>query len=323
MVNNFAEVLEAVGRNGQYQRGGWKLQSASSGALVSVPRSVDPLLAWAQRENLLNGQRNKRMEPVRAYMRHRFAHGAAGFRIGMPNESARSIRDLAEIINRLWGSPTPGGRLYPAPLQREVLAVAWAEHPHGLQYIQLRPDQIERHLEVDPDDWTYLVLLAVPTEDELWEFDARYETTAYPADWLWGPGNAADAVAWWHQNPVETDTVDYLDRLFTVRVDKEKVYLAQRPSVFLSLPEDRRGGVWHLIRADFPLDAWIHARHLPADCRVGAESWQGCAVEEVVVGSWHEVSPIVGREGSLASENGYIDVHVPRRFHFPEHVGCD
>jgi hypothetical protein len=40
-----------------------------------------------------------------------------------PADSARSILDAAEIINHLWGSSTPGGRLYPAPIRREILAV--------------------------------------------------------------------------------------------------------------------------------------------------------------------------------------------------------
>jgi hypothetical protein len=38
----------------------------------------------------------------------------------MPADAARTISDLAEIINQFWGSATPGGRLYPAPIAWEI-----------------------------------------------------------------------------------------------------------------------------------------------------------------------------------------------------------
>lgn len=74
-------------------------------------------------------------------------------------EAARTLSDLAEIINRLWGVDTPGGRLYPAPVRREVIVMAWnaagtatntalaADLPHA----------------VDPDDqpWRCVILRAV------------------------------------------------------------------------------------------------------------------------------------------------------------------
>ena len=37
----------------------------------------------------------------------------------MPVDAARMIGDVAEIISQLWGAPTPGGRLYPAPARRK------------------------------------------------------------------------------------------------------------------------------------------------------------------------------------------------------------
>lgn len=50
-----------------------------------------------------------------------------GYHLATPVDVARTLRDLAEIINHLWGAPTPGGRLYPAPIKREVVALAWDE----------------------------------------------------------------------------------------------------------------------------------------------------------------------------------------------------
>lgn len=36
----------------------------------------------------------------------------------------------------------------------------------------------------------------------------------------------------------------------------------------LSSPDERRGGVWHLVRADFPLEAFGHVRrHTVTSCR--------------------------------------------------------
>lgn len=165
----------------------------------------------------------------------------------MPNNSARDIHDVAEVINRLWGSPTPGGRLYPdpAPIRREMVAVGWVGEREGRSLVQLRPDQIPARAAVDARPWTYLVLLAVPDDRGVEEFDARYELTGLPCDLLWGPGGGDDAVTWWKSANVEEDEVEYLDRLFAIRVDEGKVHLAQHPAIVLSLTKDRRGGEWH------------------------------------------------------------------------------
>lgn len=317
-VKDFEDVLEGLKRLPK-AKGGWKLQ-LRSGERWQVRRGVRWLLEWAHEEGLLHGQRNKRMEPLRSDMRNVFAHGS--YRMGMPNESSRRIRDLAEMINRLWGEPTPGGRLYPAPLHREVMAVGWAHQGLGLSYVQLRPDQIPAYEKKDPGEWTYILIMAVPNEQDLWEFDARYEMTPFPTDFLWGPGSGEEAFAWWQSAAVETDTVDYLDRLFAVRVDEGKTYLAQRPEVLLGLPPQRRAGAWHLLRADFPLDAFNHVRHLPADCRSGGEPWQGCPVEEVATGDWEEVrEAVLQATGGSVTAVEFREVWVPRRFPFPSDVG--
>ncbi len=54
-------------------------------------------------------------------MRNRVAHPER-YHLLSPLESARSLCDAAEIVNKLWGHDTPGGRLFPAPLQR------WLRH---------------------------------------------------------------------------------------------------------------------------------------------------------------------------------------------------
>lgn len=95
------------------------------------------LMAWARGAGLLHGQRPRHTEAAIRRLRNEVAHPNR-YELVMPNETDRTMSDLAEIINRLWGQPTPGGHLYPAPLRREILTlgrsreggsvVALAEH---------------------------------------------------------------------------------------------------------------------------------------------------------------------------------------------------
>src|SRR2546425_4288084 len=106
-TSDFEAINGAFRRGGSHAKG-WQLELRSRQTAIRIPLSLGPLLRWARQEGLLNGQRNRRVEEVLFdRMRNRFAHGS-GFRIGMPNQSALAIRDLAEIINRLWGETTPG-----------------------------------------------------------------------------------------------------------------------------------------------------------------------------------------------------------------------
>src|SRR5262249_6205807 len=158
------------------------------------PLTLGPLLGWASRERLLPGQRSRRTGLFITEMRNVFAHGRS-YRMGTPNESARYIHDLAETINRLWGVSTPGGRLYPAPLVRDVVAVAWSQGQYGFSHSRLLPDQLSQ-LTGDGETSTCLLLMAVADDDDLFEFDERYELTRYPCDLLWGPGTAVAASNW-------------------------------------------------------------------------------------------------------------------------------
>jgi hypothetical protein len=217
-ASDFDAINAAFRRGGSHARGGWELRLRNRGTSMRVPLSLGSLLDWARQEGLLHGQRNRLLENVLHELRNRFAHGG-GFRVGMPNHSVRAIRDCAEIINRLWGSLTPGGRLYPAPLQREVLVIGWSPtwstmaegagatvmHAHQL------PDGTE------PDDWMYLVVRGVWDDPGLWQFDAHHEFTMYPTELLWGPGARRDALAWLEATAPEGDEVHHLDRVFAVR----------------------------------------------------------------------------------------------------------
>ena len=102
----------------------WRLVIRRTGRGIRFDGMLDSLLRWAHEEGLLRGQRNRARNRLIESGRNHVAHGA-GDHLLMPVDSARTIHDTAEIVNHLWGAPTPGGRLYPAPIRREVQLVGW------------------------------------------------------------------------------------------------------------------------------------------------------------------------------------------------------
>ena len=100
----------------------WRLVIRRTGRGIRFDGMLDSLLRWAHEEGLLRGQRNRARNRLIESGRNHVAHGA-GDHLLMPVDSARTIHDTAEIVNHLWGAPTPGGRLYPALIRREVQLV--------------------------------------------------------------------------------------------------------------------------------------------------------------------------------------------------------
>ena len=320
-ANDFSVIDNAFRRGGSHAKGKWRLP-LTNGSTMGFSGSMAQLQEWARREALLDGQRNKRLDPLYRSMRNDVAH--PHYHLVMPVDSARTIRDLAEIINRLWGHTTPGGRLCPAPLERDILIVAWAGTQQGAARTILRDYQLEGFTE--PGDWTCVIVRGVFEDEGIWEFDARYERTKFPAKLLWGPGSREEALAWLREAAPERDSVSYLDRLFVVRIHEGRASIARTPDVALAIPAERRAGRWLLVRADFPLDAFAHARHLKDGIGCGGSIMEqipreakdghllsGCAIEELFDGDW---------DGLLAklSELGITDpapplpVRVPPRF---------
>jgi hypothetical protein len=202
-----------------------RLRLRGTGELIEFDGMLDSLLRWARGEGLLRGQRNRRLEPLLKSFRNHVAHGA-GDHLVMPVDAARTLCDLAEVINQIWGSPTPGGRLYPAPIRREIQAVAWG--PDGTVtsgLIDSFPAAPEH------DDWTYVVVRAVLHDEGLMYFDTQYETTAYPCELLWGPGAWQDAVSWLEKEQPEADEAEVLDRLFLIQHYEDRLYLPRSPDV--------------------------------------------------------------------------------------------
>ena len=318
-ASDFEAVHKAFRPGGSHAKGGWQLRLRSQENLWPLPLTLGPLLRWVRQERLLHGQRNRRVEEdLFDKIRNRFAHGA-GFRVGMPNQSARRIRDLAEIINRLWGAMTPGGRMYPVPLRRDVLVIGWSPtwsmREEGSSLEIMHAEQLAEQAE--PDDWMYLVVCGV-WDDRLWEFDGHYELTMYPADLLWGPGTRIDALAWLEATAPVGDEVDYLDRVFAVRRHDGKVDPPCRAAVLLGLPAAHRAraGTGHVVRADFPDDCFAHVRHIEAgeSCSASGQLHAGCAVQEIAQGPWADAAASVKSLFPGLQAATYSEASVPRRW---------
>lgn len=246
----FDAVDDAL-RTGSHKKGDWQIGAANKDARAFHGSMAD-LLEWARQSGLLPGQRSRGHDALWVRMRNTAAH--PGFHRYGPVESARSIRNLAELINQLWGAPTPGGRIFPAAHERVVLAIAWREGEVSLS----RPEALAGLDE--PDGWTCAVVKAVPDDLHLDAFDAQYERTLYPADLLFGPASITETLDWVGEADFAPDAVEHLDRLFAVQILDGTVSPPRRPDVALGLAPHQRDGEWLLVRADSPLDAYGYGR---------------------------------------------------------------
>jgi hypothetical protein len=325
-VQDFDGVYETVRRGGSHAARAWHIKLRSTGELMEFRGSFSHLLKWARQEGLLHGQRNKALEPIYRRIRNRVAHPS--YHLKMPPDSARTIHDLAEIINRLWGHPTPGGRLYPAPLDRQVLVVAWTDAEVGTTHMILRDYQLATFHE--PGNWMCIVVRAIFEDEGVWEFDARFERTNLPTELLWGPGRPDEALAWMNEAKPEADATDYLDRLFSLRIHEDRASLAMRPETALALPAERRAGRWFIVRADFPNDAFVHVRHIKDGVTCGASDpvvrqlqpgviatsppIPHCAVEGVFEGEWDDMVRILASRFKVTEPATLSTVRVRPRF---------
>lgn len=199
------------------------------------------------------------------------------------------LSDLAEIINQLWGQRTPGGRLYPAPVHRDVAAFAWREG----DFFSMLAENVQHATDLD-EGYQYAIVLAVaagPRSDpHLPQFDSLFETTSYPVDVLWGPGTRAQATVWLEANRPEPDEFDHLDRLVALRADGGQLSIPMRLEVAAGLPAGEQRGRWYLMRADFPSDAFTHVRNLEygaPGCAADGPC-RTCHAETVAIGTFAE-----------------------------------
>lgn len=307
-ARTFDEVYDAIHSENRLRRPqSWRLPLLSTGESIYFDGMLDSLLRWARGEGLLRGQRNRRLEPLLKTSRNYVARGS-GDHLVMPVDTARDIKDAAEIINQLWGAATPDGRLFPAPIRREVQVVAWSPSGGGVL-----TGPIGGGLPADQyPGWNCVFVRAVPHDDRLDRFDALFETTMYPSELLCGPGSWSDASAWLSQHNYEPDEVEVLDRLFTIQHDQDRLCWPRGLDVTAGLAGGSRPGTWQLIRADYPDDAFAHARAvILGQCNPGAGPCKQCAAEGVGTGAWQEVIDLAGRTGMSIAARQPPDFNVP------------
>lgn len=288
----------------------WCVELRSTGQPFRVSPSMKGLFDWARAEQLLHGQRNRLLETIFSKLRLSAAH--PGYHLETPGWAARDLNDVADLINHLWGRTVAGGRLYPAPVEREVLVIGWT----GTQStVEILATTFMLHtpatMPVGPSE-CYIVIRGVRFDDRFYEYDASWESTAYPTEFLFGPADAAGVRAWLAANEPQSDTIEFLDRLFVMRTHAGCVSLPRRPQVVLGLSGTRRAGTWWLLRADHPLDAFNHVRHLNAgdSCKPGSED--GCFIEQVFTGSFEALEEELAKLGITEAEP-LNTTHLPGR----------
>ncbi|MET8197415.1 hypothetical protein ABZU22_26770 [Micromonospora sp. NPDC005222] len=270
-----------------------RLRVGAGPATVQFNGMLDGLHRWARAAGLLRGQRNRGHERASMQLRNFVAHPTSAHLL-MPVNCVRTLRDLAEFINQLWGHPTPGGRLYSAPSERNIVVVAW-DKQGGTQTF------LAEHLGGGPqegDDKLRCVILRGRFRPGIHEmdpglahFDSRFENTLFPTDYLWGPGTLADASDWYARHQPQPDEVDHLDRVFAIRYDDGQLYRPMRIDVAAGLEPEDRAGLWRLVRADHPDDALGHTHNLitgDLGCTSEGEC-PTCYASGLAAGPWHHV----------------------------------
>lgn len=243
--------------------------------------TLDGLLNWARNEGLLRGQRARGHEQSVLRLRNHISHGG-GYLGETPVTSAQVIHDLAEFINQLWGTPTQAGRIYPAPVPREILALGW--DTTGAMTLA----RAATLTAADDPALQWILLRGVFHNPEWTQFDSRYLTTALPTCYLWGSGTAAEAVEWMATHQPTPDVVDTVDQLMLIRHHGNDLYLPQPPEITAALPPHDQTGRWYLMLADHPMAAFtcVRARinrdvgHL-SDCR--------CPTRHLARGTWQKM----------------------------------
>ncbi|MCZ0997597.1 hypothetical protein O1M63_04740 [Streptomyces mirabilis] len=297
----------------QYRKLRWpEIRMGSSNAWTPFNGMLDGLLTWARREGLLRGQRNRGIERAKKALRNLTAHGM--FHRVSPVDAYRDLSDLAEIINHLWGHSTPGGRLYPAPITRDVVAIGWNTATGSIRACHAAQLPYQR----EEDGFTFVVVRAVfwPGEREdphLMEYDARNATTHYPAQYLWGPGRRAQAIAWFEQEVPEPDSCDSLDQVFVIRVHDDRIHLPMYPGVAAALMPPEQQGTWYAIRADGPTGVFAHARAVATgvDGHVRSGECGQCPVETIADGDLGTVLRAARAAGADISPLTTPDVRTP------------
>lgn len=293
-ASSFDQVQEVLRRTGRR----WQLQLTATKSQMAFDGGLANLWTWARREGLLPGQRARALQWVQRQLRNGVAH-PSGYRLDTPVDAALVLRDVAEIINCLWGHRTPGGRLHPAPVRRSVFLMVW--DTTGMVEIGDPATVPSRHMA--PDCTGMLVRAVTEGRDEMlmpW-FDPQFETTRYPVDVLWGPGRTDEARRWFDSNGPDGDEVDHLDRYFMIRRHNDGIDLPRRTAVASGLPVHERTGTWFLVIADDPISALNYIRDGHIDTgRTHPGTTDTYAAATVACGDWTTVLQHAARLGQEA-----------------------
>ncbi|MHB8689137.1 MAG: AlbA family DNA-binding domain-containing protein [Candidatus Dormibacteraceae bacterium] len=302
-TGNFDDLLATIGRR-KYRLVSLTAPETS----VNFAGTFGDLFVWARHEGLLRGQRSRRFDLV--FPRMLKSTRPLEYALHMPVDSGRSIREVGEFINQIWGSSSPTGRIFPSPQPRRMLVLGWPPDRRQVGSFWLETLS-EEH---DKLDWEYIVVLCVDSDDEILQFHSDFEFTNFPARLLMGPAAWGETIEWLAREQVETDSVEIVDRWFVVELGDSPG--ARNLGQFAGLPRGQRGGRWLLVQADFPGDARVHARKAlqsPAEHRaVGV--CNHCWVEAKVAGSWSRVLNEATRLGIDVIPIAPANVETPLRY---------
>lgn len=303
-ASRFDDLYKAIRRNDGRLRG-WRLNLRSGRERIWFDGHLPSLLRWARSEGLLAGQRDRMRDAPRAWFRNYVAHPS--YHLDDPGRAEWAIGDLAHMINRLWGAPSE------VPVRREVMAIAWTGDTvywNRASYFTPR---------TPPADTTFVIVLADSEDPGLADFDAQYELTYRPCDWLWGPGTWPTAQEWLREHQPTGDQTGTIDRLFLLRYHDSLLDIPRRPAMAATLGQAQQEGTWYLIRADHPFDAFSHLRQFLADVPGHANDGdcQACPVQTVTSGSLRQVLRRCASLGDGVTPRPVPDVrvamsHMPR-----------
>lgn len=248
-ASSYDDLYRAIRRDDGRLRG-WKLQLRSGAVPFAFSGELTSLLRWARAEGLLAGQSDRLRDKPRAWFRNFVAHPS--YHLQGPDYAERGILDLAYLVNRIWGSPSRTAvAREPVMITWTGDTVTWGEGPGPLL------DQ-----PAEGGTPTSVIALAVPGDPELGDYDALYETTSLPCEWLWGPGSPAEASDWLEHHPHRGDKAETVDRLFLLRYRDSLLWLPQKPATAAAAQGTAADGTWYLLRADSPFPAFNHQRHV-------------------------------------------------------------
>ncbi|QXC60551.1 hypothetical protein KSP35_19855 [Aquihabitans sp. G128] len=247
-VITYGDVVALVGH--QPKRGkGWKVEQA--GIEPKFNGSLSALRQWARSNGLLRGQANRVKESALLGLRHEAAHPTGSW-TGGPSGIAESIRHTGELINQLWGSPTPGGKHYPAPVLQRPTIIACTDGGRSTM-------SVESFLADQSDvQGATCVVFGLCDQDTPEFCHTWFDQTVLPSRYLFGPATVEETVEWLVRNRPAECHVDTLDRLFIDVVGSDEWPL--RLETLTPTERDLGDATFRVILADSPWDARALAR---------------------------------------------------------------